>query len=293
MRADVLYNYISNIDSALLKEAEEFSFKERRRKHTLMWTAVATACILLCSFWVYAAVDLFSVEEDELMDGLEVISVNVKVSKIPLNEIKGEVNEASEIIKKNHENTEDSELVPNIYSRDFDSLQEALNYVGYDKARMPNTPLEDTKTSIWVNGQEDGRINEICITNYKTYEYKHNPDKKVFIKTPHGYNVKVPCSVAFSNQIYMITDAYTENEITLNYSKEMFGDSEEIDTKEITTQKGITCLILDSPRKRLGSNFIVCFITIENVIYVFDVDYTDEGRFQAIELIKEWANGFE
>ena len=73
MRADVLYNYISNIDSALLKEAEEFSFKERRRKHTLMWTAVATACILLCSFWVYAAVDLFSVEEDELMDGLEVI----------------------------------------------------------------------------------------------------------------------------------------------------------------------------------------------------------------------------
>lgn len=293
MRADVLYNYISNIDSALLKEAEEFSFKERRRKHTLMWMAVAAACILLCSFWVYAAVDLFSVEEDELMDGLEVISVNVKVSKIPLNEIKGEVNEASEIIKKNHENTEESELVPNFYSRDFDSLQEALNYVGYDKARMPNTPLEDTKTSIWINGQEDGRINEICITNYKTYEYKHNPDKKVFIKTPHGYNVKVPCSVAFSNQIYMITDAYTENEITLNYSKEMFGDIEEIDTKEITTQKGITCLIIDSPRKRLGSNFIVCYITIENVIYVFDVDYTDEGRFQAIELIKEWANGFE
>ena len=148
MKREDIYEGMSGIGPDLIEEAEKHVFAARRKPKLFRWAAAAAMFVLLCGIGVYGAAGGFTVRK-LLLNGYE---VRANISRIPMQEITGRVNEASEIIPEQYKTFPPySNMFPGSFYKDVNSAEEAAAYIGYDREAWSGIEDNDLRITFDTN----------------------------------------------------------------------------------------------------------------------------------------------
>ena len=272
----------------------------------LKWAAAAAIIVLLGGVGVYAATGGFSRASDDVSgsadntsgsadnssgsadnssapaDGISgptnglsvkkitgnIYVVSAEIARIPMKDLKGEVNEASEIIPEQfREHMPYDNWFPGNYRGELDSAEEAAAYIGYSGLQTPYFPYNDADTEVSVIGKSDGSFSQITIM---TDNYK----EKVMVQS--------------------WTTLFTES-----YDQDVF-DSENhlaagaaLPSDAFTTKAGLLCLVFESNAEAANRKGMTAYICTGGILYTCHTSFNSKDRDAAKQIIHEWAESLK
>ena len=263
MKREDIFEGMNGIGPDLIEEAERHVFAARRKPKIFRWAAAAAVFVLLCGVGVYGAAGGFTVRK-LLVNGYE---VSANISRIPMQEITGRVNEASEIIPEQYKTFPSySSMYPGSFYKDVSSAEEAAAYIGYDKLQIPVFPYDHTDNfQVMVVGDPNGRISQIQIMR-------------------DAYSEKVSAQ----NWTTLFTEHYDKNVFDIGFA----GDpSAEI--QEFTTGNGLRCIVFEANAQLEGRKYMTAYITTGDVVYMCHSAFNTADRAEAEKIIHDWAESFK
>ncbi len=262
MKKEDMYNGISGIGADLLEEAEVHSFPVRKKPKFLKWAAVAAVFVLLCGAGVYGATGGFTVKK-LLLNGYE---VKANISRIPMKDITGKVNEASDVIREQFKNHKPySNLFPGSFYKNVDSAEEAAAYIGYDKLQIPAFPYDHGDITVAVTGNQRGRLIQIqimqdCVTD----------------------------KVTAQNWTTLFTEHYDKNVFDIGWA-----GTGSYEMQEFITGAGHRCIVFESDAEVQGRKGLTAYITTGDIVYMCHSAFNAEDRADAKKIIHDWAESLK
>lgn len=190
MKPQDITDSLGTMDDGFLTEVDELRTRKERETDTVqnnpkkfLLPFAATLLVLVVFGGVAYAMNGFSWDFhftkadstnqssfDDETSGYQV-SIDPIVSRIPLKEIKGKVTEAKKRIPEQFANTTPlSSYYPGHFCKSFDSVEDALTYIGYQGLKQPK--LEEMPGNVEVNvlGSKEGSLYQIsldvsCLSN--------------------------------------------------------------------------------------------------------------------------------
>ena len=264
MKSEDIYNGISRISPELLEEAESHGFPVRRKYSILKWTAAAAVLVLLCGVGVFGAAGGFTVKK--VMANGYVISTDL--SRIPMKEIGGSVNEASWIILDQFKNTTPySSWYPGSYYKELKSPEEASDYVGLSQLQTPYFPYEDATVQIRVAGNRKGRIEQIivavenCTANVRVFNH-------ATLYTEH-----------YDGKVYEMENLYPQD---ISFTQGTF-----------VTAAGLLCTAIESSPLDSGYKGITGYVVSGDVVYSCHTAFLSKDQAEAEKIIHDWAESIK
>ena len=263
MKREDIYEGMSGIGPDLIEEAEKHVFAARRKPKIFRWAAAAAVFVLLCGIGVYGAAGGFTVRK-LLLNGYE---VRANISRIPMQEITGRVNEASEIIPEQYKTFPSySNMFPGSFYKDVSSAEEAAAYIGYDRLQTPTFPYDHTDNfQVAVVGDPKGRLSQIQIMQDCVTE-----------------------KVTAQNWTTLFTKHYDRDAFEIEYPGDI-----STEMTEFTTGAGHRCLVFASDAEDPGRHGLTAYITTGDVVYMCHSAFNTADRAEAEKIIHDWAESIK
>ena len=305
MQSEQLLNALNDIDDSLIEETYPFE-REEITKPVLRVVSGGTGkggkrkmrkCILLvavCAVLMFGGVVAYAATGGGLLniirhkgtdgDGETTVEYQpLEQTVVPMSNLRGEIQNAPAEIKKQVDEFNAipemermaSSTMPDVLTKQFDTLEAAIDYIGYDQLNYPklNYPMEDVHIDMLGCETANG-YSLSTITLDSMQQYREGPIR--FCQT--------------------IATIFTEN---ANASSAMIlAMSEKVKlAEEQRVVNGRTFSILhtsDPDPYNEGAEVLgtEVFTTDNNVVYLFHISYDEENRADAEAVIEEWINSF-
>lgn len=184
---------INDLDPELLEDGPAAG--KRSRSKLIRRFVIAAAAVLLLAGTAYGVakgIELRKTDNPETDEqGFE---AKAELPLVPWSSFKGEVQEAGAQIVAQHENYVPQPMYssyyedPGLYSRQFDSLDEAAAYLGLEGLRTPTFPFEEYDCSVSAYGDETGEVSEVRINAQHIEPGRMNATETVTILTDAAQN---------------------------------------------------------------------------------------------------------
>ena len=160
---------INDIEPALLEERS--AARKWSRPKILRIAAIAAALVLVLAGTVYGITKGIELRKTD-NPGTEEQGFEAKVELplVPWDSFKGEVREAGEKIVKQYENYVPEPAYssyyadPGQYTRQFESLDEAVAYLGLEGLKTPTFPFDEYECNVTAHGDEAGRVDTLRLS---------------------------------------------------------------------------------------------------------------------------------
>ena len=262
MKRDKIYEGISGISPEFIEEAESHVFPARRKPRLVKWAAAAAVFVALCGVGAYGMSGGFNVRK-LVLNGYE---VSADISRIPMKQITGQVNEASDAIQEQFKNYRpyDSRS-PGSFYRKVASAEEAAAYIGYDKLQVPAFPYDHGDITVAVTGNQSGRLIQIQIMQDCVTE-----------------------KVTAQNWTTLFTEHYDKNVFDLGWA-----GTGSYEMQEFITGAGHRCIVFESDAEVQGRKGLTAYITTGDIVYMCHSAFNAEDRADAEKIIHDWAESLK
>ena len=262
MKRDKIYEGISGISPEFIEEAESHVFPARRKPRLVKWAAAAAVFVALCGVGAYGMSGGFNVRK-LVLNGYE---VSADISRIPMKQITGQVNEASETIKTQYKNyVPTSSFFPGSFYKNVSSAEEAAAYIGYDKLQIPAFPYDRGDITVAVTGNQSGRLIQIQIMQDCVTE-----------------------KVTAQNWTTLFTEHYDKNVFDLGWA-----GTGSYEMQEFITGAGHRCIVFESDAQVQGRKGLTAYITTGDIVYMCHSAFNAEDRADAEKIIHDWAESLK
>lgn len=169
---------INGIDPELLEEKAKA--KRSVRLRSVRWIAIAAALLLILGgTTVYAITNNIKLAKTASPYGEQGFSAEATLPLVKWKSFKGDIKNAGDIIAEQYVTftpapaLSSTLVLPGVYGRSFDSIDEAVEYIGLKGLKTPPFPYDDfDKCSVIANGNAEGQVEsvELYIEHVNGYE---------------------------------------------------------------------------------------------------------------------------
>ena len=157
---------INDLDPVLL---EENAAPQRRSGKKLVRRAVlAAAAVLLLCGTVYAVARGIEMRKTE-RPSEQGYEAKAELPLVQWSSFRGEIQNVGETIARQYETWVPEPVWssyyrdPGTYGRSFDSIAEAVAYIGLEELKTPTFPLEEYRCAVAVHGDKTGRVDRVVL----------------------------------------------------------------------------------------------------------------------------------
>ena len=156
---------INDIDPALLEDAPAPARRSGAR--LIRRLAVAAAALLLLGGTVYAVakgIELRTISPSKDEDGVE---AKTELTLVKWSSFEGEIRDVSKTIAEQYRNYVPQPVWSSYYadpgsnSRSFQSISEAMEYIGLPGLKEPSFPFAEYECSVTAHGDKEGRVDRV------------------------------------------------------------------------------------------------------------------------------------
>lgn len=279
MNGNDLLESMNGVDEELLDTVlptkEKAAGSARRRR---IFAAVLAGAVL-CGCTAVGAVSIIKGRFGPIPEGTHGYRAEFELTKFPWSEFRGQVSEASEIIPKQYENYTPQPpwsslyIPPSVYTKGFDTLDEAVKYTGLDALKAVEPPF-DLRWVVSAIGDEEGRIESVDVAS-------------VSAMIRPGTDDRFGCS--------MFISILTENSAkSLAFSGADWGDYDpgSITYGEFTTSSGVLCQYASVGVGERERELCDGYVLDNGILYRLSIPHMPGDHDAALEMIKAWAEGF-
>lgn len=237
-------------------------------------TMGVVAFLLLGGVTVYARnmskgkVVLHSANSETNVDTDVEFQVNEDI-RIEYGKIQGEITNCSAMLKKQYENYDPfSSVMPDILEKKFDSIDEAIEYVGYDELIFPHVEYSGDSV-VSVDGNEKGEI------------------LKIQVRAEN----KLASTVSYQTAAILFTEKSDSDcgvEFT-SYSSDFEGASH---TTKVESYGDREFYIVNSTEYEDGWLNQDVYLIENKVIYELNLHFKNEDQEKANQIMSEWMKSF-
>lgn len=195
---------INELDPELLEEKSKA--KRSVRPKAVRWIAIAAALLLILGgTTVYAITNNIKLGKFTRPGGEQVVSAEATLPLVKWKSFKGDVKNAGEIIAEQyvtytpapaHSSTM---VLPGVYGRSFDSIEEAMEYIGLKGLKTPPFPYDDfDRCSVTAQGNAEGQVESVELYIEHVNGYEMGAQEYVTILTEYAEDGSLDKSVASS-----------------------------------------------------------------------------------------------
>lgn len=263
-----LYNSLTNVSNVVENE----SAKRLLRLRLLPIVAcliiiLSTVTIFASTGWGTRIIDIFTSRTEPGSDFSESgYDLSIDIEKIPVNLLKGEVQEVPSVIVQQFENYKPIySWYPGSWHKEFSSFAAARDYIGLDFLDFLDWNLEEQSIKLMVTGNAKG---ELLILQLETY-----------------YQVDDIRLQAYS---HIYTEDYDEK---ITYGSRTTEDI--VFTESFyTTDNQLQCHIITSTALESGYLMMDGYLVQDGILYNLHIAYLEKDVKQAEDLLYQWANLF-
>lgn len=272
MRGTEFLDKMELVDPSFISCANEKpQFKQKTYKK---WGIAIAACLCLFvgSLTAFAAsghatwlTDLFTARTEPESDFSESgYDLNAEVEKIPVSELNGEIQEASDIIARQIATYEPhDDHFPQSMQKEFSSSEEAIAYIGLSSIKKASWDLEEQNNTVLIVSDEKARINTVILeTDYVsgdirlqafTYIYTEYCDEEI------SHSMRTTEDTSFTESFY-------------------------------TTASQKQCHIISSSAGERGYMCLDGYMVVDGLLHNLHITYQEDNSAQAEELLHQWAD---
>lgn len=191
-------------------------------------------------------------------------------TRVNTKNFKGNIKECESIIKNQVvANNMYSSQSPYGIDKSFDSIKDALDYIGYDKFVWTRFNEKTKSVNLFVDGTQEGKITDLTlISNYKMNgKIEAQTEARIFTENYNG-------------EISVGATSYSDDFPGVDYSG-----------KTVVTN-GREFWVVDSTEFEDGWLGKMVYWQENNVIYTLDIRYQKEDEKQVAALATNWMEGF-
>lgn len=212
MNEKELLRALGNVNEEFITES-----LEAPKKHPAKRWLIAAACLaLVCAMGIGVAattdmgVWLKEITSNIWDDGTIEIGyhLNISLKKMPLDDIKGDVREVKDIILQQYENFGPlSSQLPNTWYKNYQTAQEALDYLGCDHLRLPDLGWQEQRSQLSVMGTNAGDFTYLSLeVDYQVDDFRMQAFARIYTELYDGEVTTGsldPYRDAYENQAYV------------------------------------------------------------------------------------------
>ena len=304
MKSEQLLNALNNIDDSLIEETNPFQEEEitkpvlqvtggtgkggkRKMRKGILLVAVC-AVLLFSGVAAYAATggDLLKIVRHKGTDGDGETTVEyqpIEKNVVPMSKLRGEIQNApAEIKKQVDEFNAIPEMermalstMPDVLTKKFDTLEAAIDYIGYDQLNFPklNYPTEDVHIDMLGCETADGySLSTISLDTMQQYRQGgiryYQTIATIFTENANASSAMI---LALSEKVKLAQEQRVADGRTFSILHTNEPDPYNEGAKVLSTE---------------------VFTTDNNVVYLFHISYDEANRADAEAVIEEWINSF-
>ncbi len=275
MNGNEFLESMNEVDPALL----DIDVKKHGKKlaPNLRWLlVVAAAFILFGGVTVHALNGGFRVKKVTTLDE-NGFTVSTSLNKIKWSRFKGEIREAPEKIAEQIKNyvpapPESSFLsLPEVYIRGFNSISEAIAYIGLKTLKVPVLEISDgvrPGVAAWA----DRDTQQMQFVNLVVNDINGEPEH-----------------VNMQMEIVILTDKYEGDEYktggvwTKNYNWK-------VDFEEYSTKNGNACQLVVIDNKDMQRHSLTAYVTTGDALYKLHLAFYNTMRSEAYRILDTWVD---
>ncbi len=216
--------------------------------------------------------------ENVQKDGEMGFRAETEVSPVPWKRFKGEIREAGQaIVKQYAEYTPpppESSIIslPGIYVRNFNNIDDAVEYIGLEELKTPAFPYEEYNCAVICEGDADGRVHKVVMKLSHINDKEYTAQETITILTDAAEDTKIASGGVW-------TDEWPRNVRFLQYSTPAGNDCRIVVMKPRYESKyiGLTGYVVS------GNAF--CEINLGSVLR--------EDTDHVIQILHDWADAFD
>ena len=268
---------INELDPTLLEEAPATS--GRARPKLLRRFAIAAAAVLLLTGTVYAIARGIELRRISRFEGDEQgVEAKTELPLVKWSSFEGEIKDVGETIVRQYQ-----EYVPepawSSYRGDpgscslcFDSIEEAMEYIGLSGLKTPGFPFAEYECSVTAHGDEQGRVDRVSLYAEHIERNDIGAQERVTILTENAEN-----SEYVSGGVW--TPEFPRDVIFASY----------------TTPGGNECRIVEL-RPEFDSRFmsLTGYLTAGPAFYELNLGALPREKYEiALDMLRQWADALD
>ncbi len=268
---------LNELDPTLLEEAPATS--GRARPKLIRRFAIAAAALLLLTGTVYAIARGIELRRISRFEGDEQgVEAKTELPLVKWSSFEGEIKDVGETIVRQYQ-----EYVPepawSSYRGDpgscslcFDSIEEAVDYIGLPGLKAPSFPFAEYECSVTAHGDEEGQVDRVTLHAKHIERNDIGAQETVTILTENAEN-----SEYVSGGVW--TPEFPRDVIFASY----------------TTPGGNECRIVEL-RPEFDSRFmsLTGYLTVGPAFYELNLGAVPLEKYEiALEMLRQWADALD
>ena len=241
--------------------------------------AIAAAAVLLLAGTVYAVARGIEMRRTgqpaEAEEGFE---AKTELPLVQWSSFKGEIRNAGEAIVKQYQEYVPEPVWSNYlgdpggYTRRFDRIEEAVNYIGLRELKTPGFPLDSYDCSVTAHGDEEGRVDRVTLYAERIRRNDIGAQETVTILTEHAQG-----SEYASGGVW--TDEFPRNVEFLRY----------------VTPGGNECRIaVLKPEYDSGFLGLTCYAAAGPAFYELHLGAVPKEKYElSLDMLSQWADALD
>lgn len=269
-----LFEGLSWINDDLILEVGE-SLAVRRGRRPARWLITAACLCLLLAGAALAAVsggfgthlvEWFTSRTEAGSDLTESgYDLSVEIRRVPVSELTGEVTGVGAEIRKRYEHWDlTSSQFPGHWQRQFDSVEEAADFIGFSELQCPDWPesvLESAEVNVY--GNQKGQLLQLTVETFRREEEIRIQE----FTTLYTYQME---------QEEIITGVRTTQ--AQGYEESFY-----------TTADGALCQVIASTPLESGYAGLDGYLVSDGVLYHLHLSFQQADADRAEQLLHQWA----
>ena len=268
---------INELDPTLLEEAPASS--GRARPKLIRRFAIAAAAVLLLTGTVYAIARGIELRRISRFEGDEQgVEAKTELPLVKWSSFEGEIKDAGETIVMQYQ-----EYVPepawSSYRGDpgscslcFDSIEEAVDYIGLPGLKAPSFPFDEYECSVTAHGDEEGRVDRVTLHAEHIERNDVGAQETVTILTEHAQ-----------------TSEFVSGGV---WTPEFPRDTE---FQSYATPAGNECRIaVLKPEYDNNYMSLTAYLTAGSAFYELNLGAVPREKYEiALEMLRQWADALD
>lgn len=274
-RSEKIFYALTDVNDEFVYEAMKFENSITISKRMRLIPIVACLVMLISGASIFAFTDLGTYLIESFTSRTEMGSdysesgfdLEIDIDKVPVTSLSNEIQEVSDIIIQQFESTSIfSSWYPGHWQEKFESLSEAIDFIGYDKLVDINWNYAEEQVLLNVMGNEKGEILSVRLETWYLLD-----------------------DIRLQSTLYLETE-YSEDSPEYNLRS-----TESIEFKEsfYSVNEHVKCHIITSSPLESGYLTMNGFLVKEDILYNLHVSFKAPDEKKAKELLHSWANLFK
>lgn len=207
----------------------------------------------------------FTVSDMHSTDNDSGFAIDFEITRWPMDTFEGQVKEVPDIIRQQYVDYDPiSSKSPGWWYKEFNSSTELLDYLGCSNLIIPTWDLEETKSSLGVNGDEEGNFDQLHVE----VDYLND-------------------NVRMQSICHIFTEFSDQDSRLYGY-----GQYETFIQEEGLTPDGYDYVVITTGENSYGYIGKDGFLIRNGVLYNLHLAYTEEYEQEAKELLEQWLDNF-